>query len=88
MCSTSRFLEALFDLASAKGHNDLRSALTMTRDVWESYRVAGDILEAVKDSTLSHRKGYDRFLDMRRKRLERKGFRRLKIQELEERSLL
>lgn len=40
---------------------------------------AGDILEAVKDSTLSHREGYDRFLDMRSKRLERKGFRRSKF---------
>ena len=70
-------LEALFDLAGAKGHNDSRSALTMTQNVWESYRVAGDILEAVKDSTLSHRERYDRFLDMRSKQLERQGFRRL-----------
>jgi hypothetical protein len=80
--------EGLFDLAGAKGHNDSRSALTMTQDVWESYRVAGDILEAVKDSTLSHREGYDRFLDTRGRRLERKGFRRLKIEDLEECSLL
>ena len=65
-------LEAIFDLAGTKGHNDSRSALTMTQDVWESYRVAGNILEAVKDSTLSHQEGYDRFLDMRSKRLERK----------------
>lgn len=84
----TKILEALFDLAGAKGHNDSRSALTMTQDVWESYRVAGDIPEAAKDSTLSLCEGYGRFLDMRSKRLERKGFCRLKVQELEERSLL
>jgi hypothetical protein len=83
-----KILEALFDLAGAKGHNDSRSALTMTQDVWESYHVARDTLEAVNDSALSHRKGYDRFLDTRSKRLERKGFRCLKMDDLEERSLL
>jgi hypothetical protein len=83
-----KILEALFDLAGAKGHNDSQSALTMTQDVWESYHVARDTLEAVKDSALSHREGYDRFLDTRSKRLGRKGFCCLKMDDLEERSLL
>jgi hypothetical protein len=83
-----KYLEIIFDVAGAQGHNDARCALNLIEPVWSSYYNARDILLEIVRNKVSLRGGYDAMLEQRNRMLVDSGWQSLDITDPTQRALL
>lgn len=83
-----KFLEVVFDVAGAGGHVDSRHAGTFLEPVMATYLVALHALGNIIDDKVTLREGYDQVLTARGRLLDDVGYRHLRVEKADERSLL